>query len=373
MRIGFDAKRAFFNQTGLGNYSRFIIQGCINQYTEDEFFLFSPDTRKKPLPTWLSSANARVIKVGSGVSGSFSRVFRLDPYFRKLSLDIYHGLSNELPIGWSKPSTKLVVSMHDLLFMRYPSFYPRADRAIYKAKTSFSCKRADLVLAISEQTKRDLIEFLHVPEEKIRVHYQTCHPQFLHAVPEEQIQVVKQKHGLSKPYMLQVGTLENRKNALLTLKAYNQSNLHRDLDLVFLGNRTSYCELLYAFVKEKGLQKKVHFLHQSDFSDFPSLYAGALFTVYPSLFEGFGIPVLESLSMGVPVITSKGGCFQEVGGTAALYIDPQSTEELAQQMVWLANDPLLRTRQIEDGKKQADRFAEATLIKELHEIYSSLL
>jgi len=374
MRIGFDAKRAFFNQTGLGNYSRFIIQGCIARYPNEEYTLFSPQTTKKGKSmSWPSSTQVDVVDLGNGFQGSLNRVFGMGRYMRRHSLDIYHGLSNELPVGLSTVSTKLVVSVHDLLFMRYPSFYPWVDRSIYKAKTKLSCKRADLVLAISEQTKRDLVELLHIPENKIRVHYQTCHPQFLQPVSEEQIHTTKLKYGISKSYVLQVGTLENRKNALTTLKAFSQSSLSQDIDLVFLGNKTTYCEQLYSFVKEKKLGKTVHFIHRANFADFPALYSGALFTVYPSLFEGFGIPVLESLMMGIPVITSKGGCFQEVGGAAAVYVGSTNTEELAIKMEELANNTSLRASLVEKGKKQVEKFKEAPLIQELHGIYTSLL
>ena len=118
---------------------------------------------------------------------------------------------------------------------------------------------------------------------------------------------------------------------------------------------------------------KVHFLHQSDFVDFPALYRGALFTVYPSLFEGFGIPVLESLTLGIPVITSRGGCFEEVGGDAALYVEASNVHELASQMETLAHSASLRFSLAEKGIKRAEKFKEATLIEELHGIYASLL
>ncbi len=371
MNIGFDAKRAFWNQTGLGNYSRFILQGLAEFFPQHHYSLYSPSLHG-PSPLFSPTPPLRPVNLGEGWKGNLARVARMAPHFRHDRLDVYHGLSNELPFFNKTHQTKLVVSIHDVLFLRYPHFYPLLDRSIYLAKTRHACRSSDLVLAISEQTKQDLIAFLHVPERKIKVHYQACHPQFSRRHSAEEIESGKRKYGLKKPYILQIGTLEERKNALFTLKAYAASKLKGEVQVALVGKKTPYCDMLYQFVQEANLTDHVHFIHQSDFPDFPLLYKGALFCVYPSLFEGFGIPILEALTVGSPMITSTGGCFHEVGGDAALYVDPSSVKQMSDAMERVFLEPSLRQEMIQKGASQAARFAPGRLISELFHHYEDL-
>ena len=366
MRIGFDAKRAFRNNTGLGNYSRFIINGLIEFYPENKYFLFSNGHAKHP--ELKHSAPIETINIGNGILGTLKRAIS----YGNKNLDILHGLSNELPFFAKNGKTKLIVSIHDLLFIRFPEFYPFFDRHIYLAKTKRACAQADVIIAISEQTKQDLIEFLKIPADKIIVHYQSCHPQFWKYYSEAEIETARAKYGITKPYILQVGTLENRKNALLTLQAFNKSTSKNDFQLVFLGKKTAYCEDLYQFVTQNNLTNKVVFIHHSDFSDFPLLYQGAKLSVYPSLFEGFGIPVLEALCSNVPVITSKDGCFVEVGGDAVIYIDPRNSDELQNEIDNILTNEDFRLTLIEKGRIQKEKFVPQKLINELIEIYKGL-
>lgn len=373
MRIGFDAKRAFWNNTGLGNYARFVLSGLVEACPENEYYLYSPGlTTPADIYHTLQNKQVHGIDLGQGLAGNAKRVAGMGTYVRKHKLDLYHGLSNELPL-FANSQCKWVVSIHDLLFLRFPQFYPLIDRKIYLSKTRYACNKADIVLAISEQTKVDLIEFLKIPENKIKVHYQACHPQFTQAHSPAERQKVAQKYGLANPYILQVGTLEERKNALLTLKAFAQSEARHSHQLVLLGKKTSYCDGLYQFVHQYSLQQKVLFLHDSDFVDFPALYQGAALSVYPSVFEGFGIPILEAMCSGVPVVTSKGGCFHEVGGNAAAYIDPRNEQELQFQIDRILTSATLQLEMRVKGIEQASHFSPLKLAIQLNEIYQSVL
>jgi glycosyltransferase involved in cell wall biosynthesis len=375
MKIGFDAKRAFWNQTGLGNYSRFILRGLTEFFPNEHYFYYTPNLADKKTPDfYVPSPHVHPVDLGKGWRGSFSRVMGMSSHFKKDELDIFHGLSNELPLFTGSKKTKQLVSVHDLLFLRYPAFYPALDRTIYKAKTLRACQRADLILAISQQTKEDLVTFLGVPDGKIQVHYQACHDQFKAPLSINELPDIRAKYGLKKPYILQVGTLEERKNALFTLQAYaSNQKILSEFDLVLLGNTTPYCDKLNQFVEAQQLSQQVHFLHRSDFRDFPLLYKGASLSVYPSLFEGFGIPILEAITVGVPVITSKGGCFHEVGGDAALYVEATSVEEFSFAMERVLFDEVYKEQMIQRGHRQAERFSTSRLISELHSHYSKLL
>ncbi|MBC7389908.1 MAG: glycosyltransferase family 4 protein [Opitutaceae bacterium] len=369
MKIGYDAKRAFWNNTGLGNYSRSVISGMATFHPEHQLTLFSPGINyHSELKTTLQNKTISLFDLGNGLIGRAKRVVG----FNNGSLDIFHGLSNELPIFNHNSRTKLVVSVHDLLFLRYPEFYPFIDRQIYKLKTLKACKKAHLIIAISQQTKQDLIEFLNIPEHKIKVHYQSCHPQFRVQHTEQDIVKIKAKYGISKPYILQVGTLEERKNALLTLKAYKDCKFKESFNLVLIGNRTSYCNQLEQFVADHKLKEKVNFIYKSTFSDFPVLYQGSALSLYPSLFEGFGIPVLEAMTSGIPVITSEGGCFHEVGADAVLYINPLNPKDLAEKIDLVLDNESLSKELIEKGKNRALYFEPENLMSGLDKIYKQL-
>ncbi len=370
MQIGFDAKRAFWNNTGLGNYSRFLINGLAEFVNDNTYFLYSPGLKAhSEMKDALGRPNVHQVDLGSGLIGKAKRAIG----FKYNKLNIFHGLSNELPFFAKNGKTKLIVSIHDLLFLRYPDFYPFLDRQIYLAKTKRACSQADLIIAISKQTKQDLIDFLNVPASKIKVHYQSCHPQFLNSYSESQLAFVREKYGILKPYILQVGTLENRKNALLTIQAFAQSEAQKTHQLVLVGKQTAYCDELYEFAKKNTVSGRVKFIHQADFQDFPALYQSASLSVYPSLFEGFGIPILEAMCSGVPVITSQDGCFSEVGGDAVLYIDPKDALDFQLKIDHVLSDENFRQQLIAKGKTQAEKFSLKSLILELEEIYHQLL
>ena len=178
MNIGFDAKRAFSNKSGLGNYSRNLIRGLILNYPDHNFFLFNPGEKKIALHDFVErKTNIKEIVPTGFFEREFTGWWRSYGITKKLTeykVDLYHGLSNELPLNIAKSPVKKVVTIHDLIFMRYPEFYQPSDRKMYEHKTRQACKDADVVVAVSNQTKNDLINLLEVPEKKIQVLYQSC-------------------------------------------------------------------------------------------------------------------------------------------------------------------------------------------------------
>lgn len=364
MRIGFDAKRAFLNNSGLGNYSRLIIEEVAKQ-ADCEVFAYTKswgDFNFRP-------QNVSV-KTPAGFFSLIPRTWRLKGIVSDLkrdSIDVYHGLSGELPIGLLNPKIGKVVTIHDLIFLRLPELYKPYDRAIYKQKVRSSLEIADKVIAISNQTKTDLLEFFNIRESRISVIYQDCHLQFRKELTNEAISAIKTKYGLPQEYLLSVGTMEERKNQLLVLKAAKQVGV----PVVIVGKQTKYTETLLEFVKNEGLEKEVTFLTEVPFSDFPALYQGAKVFMYPSLFEGFGIPILEALRSKVPVITSKGSCFEETGGKKTVYIQ-NNEEEAVHALRQVLNSNELQKTMIEEGLKHAERFNVEKTIPQLLKVYRSV-
>ncbi len=371
MRIGFDAKRAYNNFSGLGNYSRYVLNNMVAMYPEDVMFAFTPK-RNEELSKRVSK-KLILQEPGDALTRSFHSIWRSLAWANiaeSRRLDVFHGLSNELPAKIHKSRVKSVVTIHDLIFKRFPEQYKAVDRKIYDKKFRFACEVAEKVVAISEQTKSDITEFYDIPAEKIEVVYQDCDPAYHLSVSNEQATEVKEKYALPDRYILCVGTIQERKNQLRLVKAFHQ--LAPKEGLVLVGKKTAYSRELEDYIKKNNLEHKVRILENVESQDLPVIYFAASIFVYPSLFEGFGIPIIEAQNMGVPVITSTGSCFSETGGNAATYVDPMDTEALAAAMKDLLIDEMGNIERANEGKVNVMRFRAEKTIPQLHEVYESL-
>ncbi|MEA1873984.1 MAG: glycosyltransferase family 1 protein [Bacteroidota bacterium] len=371
MRIGFDAKRAFYNRSGLGNYSRDTINSLMKYYSEHDYFLYTPK-KKNPIAFGLKR-DARIVQP-KGISRfyqSYWRSMTLGSEISRDKLDIYHGLSNELPANIVHSETRKVVTIHDLIFMRYPELYKSVDREIYQQKFFEACLAADKVIAISKQTKADIVSFFHIPENKIEVIYQGCNPIFYEQKSKEEIDKCLIKHKIPEKYILSVGTLEQRKNALHVLEGLKQSGL--DIPVVFIGKSTSYVKVLQYYIRENNMENQVVFRHNVPSADLPAIYQAAKIFIYPSLFEGFGIPILEALNSGTPVITNKYGCFLEAGGDAAIYVNPNHPEEIGESIQKIIESPQKAESMKQKGLKYAKNFSQEKIARQLIDLYKSLV
>ncbi|RNI25928.1 glycosyltransferase family 4 protein [Rufibacter latericius] len=373
MKIGYDAKRAFTNTSGLGNYSRFIISGMMAHYSQNEYALFTPRRNDLFKDFYPPLAKTQVV-LPNGLGKRFSsiwRTFGLRGAMPRHGIQVYHGLSNELPYGLDRHKTKLVVTIHDLIFLRFPELYPTLDRYIYRRKFKAACESAHQIIAISEQTAQDLEEFFGVGREKVQVIYQDCDPVFQQISGKEALNAVKEKYGLPAEFILCVGTLERRKNQVHLLKGWHAAGA--PIPLVFIGRKTDYHKEMLAYIREHSLEKKVVFLPYIPFQELPLIYQMATLFVYPSIFEGFGIPIVEALNSGVPVITSTGSCFSEAGGAGTRYVSPSDTEELAQAIQEVLSSPDLQKQMIKQGLEHAQIFRPQVTLPQLHQVYEQVL
>ena len=368
MRIGYDAKRAFCNHRGLGNYSRETIRIVASHFPDAQLDLFTPKT--DPSIRFACPENATIIQPKHEFMTSLWRTFGITREAEKRRLDLYHGLSHELPYGIEKTRIHTVVTMHDLIFVRHPELYPFIDRKLYETKYLRSCRVADRIIAVSEQTKNDLMDLWRIEDAKIEVVYQGCHPAFYRQVTENEKQSLREKYDLPLTYLLNVGAIEPRKNQLLILKALVAGQI--DLPLVIAGRKTDYLGELQEFIAKNRLLNRVIFLPDIDFNDLPALYQSAYIFIYPSQYEGFGIPIVEALQSGVPVIAAKGGCLEESGGPDSRYVSPNSAMELAEQIMILDRSKELRNNMIEKGKAYAQQFSDEAIAAHLMQLYQSL-
>jgi glycosyltransferase involved in cell wall biosynthesis len=372
MHIGFDGKRFFQNVTGLGNYARSTVLGLAEHFPRHRYTLYAPSAKAPfctmPLPPAVHVQEA--CPAWRPVPALW-RSLAIPSAAARDAVDIYHGLSHELPLTAFPARTRTVVTMHDLLFMTHPHLYPWADRRLYAWKYRRSCRRADLVVAISRRTAEDVQELFQIPAERIRVAYQSCSPVFSAPMGEQELEELRSRLALPADFILYVGSLIERKGVRTLVDAVGMLPEGDSPGLVIVG--TGPLEgVLREQVRSAGMARSTHFLGQVQSADLPGLYRLARVFAYPSVGEGFGIPILEALTSGTPVVTSTGSCFAEAGGEAALYADPGDAEGLSAALCRAFRDEDLRREMIAKGLAHARHFEAARTSARLMEIYAEL-
>lgn len=364
LKIAFDAKRAFNNHTGLGNYSRFVIKGMLDAYPQHVFYLFTPSVKEEYASLVEGYTNVHIVSPQNILGKTFKalwRTFGVTGILNKLGVDVYHGLSNELPANIKSFKGKSVVTIHDLIFLRYPQYYKPIDRRIYKRKFLQACVDADVVVAASAQTASDIQSFLGIEAKKIQVVYQNCDEQFEKKLTNQELVMAREKYQLPSSYFICIGTIEPRKKQLLVLQAFHQANV--SAHLVFVGKQTEYAQQLHQYINQNNLTDRVQFIAGAAFEDFPALYQNAQMAIYASEFEGFGIPVLEAMRSSVNVAVANTSSLTEVGGDAVLYFD--TCDELSEILKNAHQTP------INQGKvqNQLAKFSSKNLLAQLMMIY----
>lgn len=368
MRIGFDAKRYYLNSTGLGNYSRDLIRMLETYFPEHEYYKYTPK-----IPQQLRH-NSNLINVklpNTRLHKMFPSLWRNSGIVRDLrrdNIELFHGLSGEIPSGILQSGIKSCVTVHDLIFLRYPEWYKPIDRILYDRKFRYAANNADKVIAISQQTKNDIMGYYGVSADKIAVIYQGCHPAFKQKRSTLEKEALRQKYNLPSQFILNVGSIEPRKNALQLVKAVE--NL--DIPLVLIGKETPYAATIKAYIQSKGLSHRIFILQGFTMDELATIYSMAEIFVYPSLFEGFGIPIIEALYSGTPVITNRSGVFPEAGGPFSYYVDPQNTEEMAYAIESVLDNTSMREQMVQKGLEYVSRFDDATIASQMMDFYLSM-
>ena len=374
LTIGYDAKRAVSNGTGLGNYCRTLLNDLGTIDTTDSFRLYVPDLGRDDLRSQLDMPrNMSFVTPANKLVKPLRSLWRIKGLVNDLKrdgVDIYHGLTGELPLGLSEAGIKSVVTIHDLIFMRCPEYYNPVDVAIYKWKFRNTCKQADRIIAISECTRRDIMELGEIDDSRIHVVYQSCDTRFRQQVSPEQKQDVRARYSLPKRYVLFVGTIEERKNALLAAQALPY--LSDDIHLVLVGRQTAYAKTIFSFARQNGLANRIHMLSGVPTSDLYAIYQQAECFVYPSRYEGFGIPVIEAIQSRLPVIACTGSCLEEAGGPDNVYVDPDEPQEMAMAIKSITDNPDAARQIVTRSLDYIRRFENGNVAQEMLNVYRSL-
>jgi len=368
MNIGLDGKRALNNLTGLGQYARILTNALVKNFPQHHYELFTPKVNSN-----LANEIAREVEFITPTSKYFKsywRSFGIKEDILKSSCDIYHGLSNELPFNIHQLSkVKKIVTIHDLIFLKHKEQYRYLDRQIYNFKTEFAVKNADVVIAISKETKNDLMYYYSVPEAKVKVVYQSCSPLYYNEASAEHKKSVTSKYMLPEKYILNVSSFFPRKNHKAIVEALDLIKNKTDVHVVFIGGQGTVKNELMELIKLKKLDHRVHIFSKVLNEDMPAIYQQAQAFVYPSFFEGFGIPILEALFSKVPVITSRGGCFEEAGGKDVVYINPSDSNELSEALYEVLSNSKKRNAMVQNGLIHAASMTDDAFAKNTMKVY----
>ena len=298
------------------------------------------------------------------MKGSLWRSYGLADDLARDEIDLFHGLSNEIPTGLAKRGIPSVVTIHDVAFHTFKDMYRWHDRMIYHQKWKYACRHANHIIAISESTKADIIRFFEVPEDKISVIYQPVNKVYY----EENVKIKN-----ANPYMLYVGSVNSRKNLLGIVKAMELLPVDLQIPLTIVGGGGSYKRQVEQYIEEHHMEHLFHWTSAIDSVSLKQLYANATLFLYPSFYEGFGLPVVEALLSGCPVLTSNTSSLPEAGGPCSMQIDPRNIEEIRDGIVRILTDDSLRRQMIEGGRQYAlDKFHPETIAGQLAKMYEKM-
>lgn len=389
--IGFDAKRALCNRTGLGSYSRTlindIVQACdktgnVFSSKDCSFYLYSPKIGQENLKKQIINRdNIKYIYPKHPNNSLLSSLWREKYIVRDLikdNISIYHGLSGELPINIKRSGVKTIVTIHDVIFFSHPEWYSSFDVRIYKHKFFSTLRQADKIIAISECTKRDILKYGNtdplnplVKEEDIEVIYQSYNNIFNTSITEEEKTRIKQKYSLPNDFVLNVGTIEKRKNILLAVEAISQLP---NTNLIIIGRqRGEYANRIKDYILKHSLQTRVRILENIPNEELKVFYSMAKLFVYPSIYEGFGIPIVEAIANNLPVVAAKGSCLEEAGGPDTYYVDPYSVKEMREAIQLLYNNEDKRSTMIMRSREYIKKFNNIDIAQQNLDLYESLL
>jgi glycosyltransferase involved in cell wall biosynthesis len=395
MRIGIDYTSAVRQSAGIGRYTRSLVSALARADVENQYVLLVPSDARTMAGVQLlpeRESGGQLLSERKGLlpeqekypareahDRSRGQWFPLNfryaraPLTERALVTIWQRFGLPLPVELFVGGTDVfyspdfvlppsrakrkILTVHDLSFKRVPETAVPSLKWYLEGAVPRAVKRADLIFADSDATRADLIELFGAAAERVQTLYSGVEDLFRPVTDAEVLRAVRCRHALTKPFILSVGTIEPRKNLVRLIEAYSRLRQIVDLDLVIAGGRGWMYDQIYRSPEEFGVGRNVRFLGYVPEADLPALYSLATLFVYPSLYEGFGLPVLEALACGAPVITSDNSSLPEVAGDAAILVDPRDTEALKEAMARLADDETMRVDLSRRGPERARKFS----------------
>ena len=355
MRVAIDVQTTLGQKTGFGFYVKNLIRNLRIVDPKNKYILLSPLSEKD-----LSTPQR----------------FNWDQFkFPKLAkaqdAEILHQPCFSAPIFHS--NMKVVVTIHDLIAIKFPRDITFFSSQFFGKWMPFSYHFADKIIAISEHTKKDIIKFLNIPEKKIRVIHLAAGSEFNENIATNKVERIRKKYNTGNKYLLHTGTLNPRKNLEFLILVFAEIiKTHPDYNLVIAGKKGWYFEGLFKLVGDLNLKNKVKFVGYVPDEDSPALYKGAALFLFPSLYEGFGLPPLEAMACGCPVISSNTSSMPEVIGEEGILVSPKDKAAWVRIIKELLSNPNLRRKYIKYSLRQAKKFSWKKCAEETLKVYEEI-
>lgn len=351
MLIGLEASALHGCKSGVGYYTENLLSSVMGVAPEHNYILFS---NKDMRATWKPLGSEVIYDRHLFRVRTAWMQAMLPRALREVRPDVCHFTNYLAPLASSCP---YVVTIHDMTLYVTPRCHSFKKLALDRTLIPHVARRADAIIAVSNSARDDIMRYLHVPREKIKVIPEGISPAFHPITDRAKLDSVRADYGLTAPYFLYVGTIEPRKNLVRLIRAFEmlkQRGLPHKLAIV--GQQGWRCEPIFAEVERLNLKKDVVFTGYAPSEDLPSLYSAAEAMAFPSLYEGFGLPVVEAMACGAPVVTSDTSSLAEVADGAALLVNPHSTGQIANALYRIHNDPALRAELRALGLQRAAQF-----------------
>ncbi len=378
MRIGLDGKILTLRAGGTGRYAINLTRAMLAEAAacrpDLDFVIFTgPQTSRDVMEEFEGACDECFLGAKSSVIRSLTLV---PAALRRLHIDVFHGMDH-VGIPLVGNAAKCVVTVHDVIPLILPRTFTLRHRLVVRMALARVRQKADRIIVPSQTVKRDVVEHLSLAEDLVVVTPEGCEPRFRPVAAEASLREVAAKYGLPPRYVLAVGTLEPRKNLTTLLEAFARLQRAAAIDpalrIVLAGARGWLEEPIFRTVRSLGLEQVVHFPGFIDDDDLPAVYSGAALFVFPSLYEGFGLPLLEAMACGVPVITSNISSMPEVAGDAAMLVDPRDVDGLAAAIAQVLRDEALRDRLRGAGIARARQFSWETAARQTLDAYASVV
>lgn len=371
-RFGYDQKSGLPRRVGSGEYCYQLLVNLHEIDKKNKYIIYLPQSPTADLPKESSSWHYKIVRPRKmwtliGLSLEF--------LFRRSKPDVFFSPTHYLPVITPKNS---VISILDVSYVRFPELFKPADLRQLTFWTKFSVRKTRKIFTISQASKDDIIKEYGVSKDKVVVTYPgiKLKAQMSKLKTTAQSSSILDKYGIKKDYILFVGTLQPRKNVARLIEAFsmlNSNDKRINADLVIVGKKGWMYEEILAAPEKFGISDKVKFLHSVSDEDLPSFYKNALCFVLPSLYEGFGLPILEAMQNGCPVLTSDVSSLPEAGGDAALYFDPLDTNDIKEKMELMMNDKELKIKLIQKGNGQVKKFSWEKTARETLNVLEGLI
>jgi len=351
MLIGFEASALQGCKSGVGYYAENLLGGIMAVAPEHDYMLFSNrDMRQAWQPLSRETLyDDRFFPVRAAWMQAV-----LPGTLRRVRPDVCHFPNYLAPIASGYP---YLVTIHDMTLFITPRFHRFKKLVLDRTLLPHVARRSERIITVSRSARNDIVRYLKVPKEKVHVIMNAVSPAFKPVVDKATLDSVCARYGLNVPYVLYVGTIEPRKNLTRLIQAFAQlRSTGLPHKLVLVGQQGWHCEPIYAEVEKQGLQQDAIFTGYVPYDDLPALYSAAESMAFPSLYEGFGLPVLEAMACGTPLVTSASSSLAEVAGDAALLVNPFAVEEIASALNRIHFDRALAAELSHKGRERAAQF-----------------